>query len=103
MGQLSPLRSAFKRLVVSVVRRISQTLAGGAEPGSTACCADLLDRSATPRARLAFTAVDLEVVLHAAGSAVGRAVVAQRRTLALDAGLERRAEAPVQGAELGDI
>ena len=65
-------------------------------PGGTR----LLDRPAAPLARFALAAVDLELVLHPAGAAVRRAVVAECRALARDAGLERCSNAAVKRSEL---
>src|SRR5205085_4004552 len=75
-------------------------LAARAVPGSAPAGPSLLDRCAAAVARLAGAPVDPELVLHPAGRAVGRRVLAERRALARDAELERLADPAVDGAEL---
>src|SRR5262249_47288015 len=64
-------------------------LAGRAVPRAASGDARLLDRRAAPRAGLAATTVDLELVLHRAARTVRLSVVAQRGSLALYACFER--------------
>ena len=80
--------------------RCTQRLAARAEPGSATADARLRDRRAAPPTRLSVAPVHAELVLHRAGSAVWRGVVAQRRTLALDPGAERCAD---RAREPGDL
>src|SRR6266536_1863763 len=76
------------------------TLAGRAVRRAASGDACLLDRRAAALARLAAAAVDLEVLLHRTGAAVGLAVVTQCRTLALDSGIEGALDSFAQGTHL---
>src|SRR6266540_1441707 len=89
--------------VYFAVRPSLEPLAGGAVPRSAPTHANLFDRRSAAPAGLALSAVDLELLLHRAGRAVGCAVVAQRRALAGDPRLERAADSAVERAELGRL
>src|SRR5437868_1984148 len=80
--------------------RDSSSLAHGAEPRSPAADPRLLERCAAAKARLALAPVHLELRLHPPGRAIRPPVVAQRRPLSANAGLERLPDAAMQGAHL---
>src|SRR4051812_4303609 len=78
-------------------------LALRAVPRSPAADAGLLDRSSASRARLPGAAVDLEVLLHAATTPLGVAIVAQRGALACNPHLERGPDRLAQPRDLVSV
>src|SRR4051812_29022740 len=78
-GQERPARRTPFRFV---------NLAEKAVPRASPAQAVLFDRRPAAQAGLALTAVPLELVLHPPRAAIGRAVVAQCRALAIDPGFE---------------
>src|SRR5438093_4363109 len=91
-------RAGRRRL--RLLRRVRVRLAVRAVPGATAADARLLDRRPAARARLALTAVHPELVLHRARVAVRLRVVAERRALPRDPGLQRAPDPAMERLEL---